>query len=543
MDFSDPIAMMKKGLSDLVRSREDSRLRTFEILAGFERRAAWQGADWTSATFEDAPDELAALTAEDPSLSELDRRCKAWIAKDAKTKTALILEIEKGPKKGLAARVRAMVEAGADPNEATLLKDVPLAYARDRGVRDVFDLLIELGAETHRIGFGGLHHAVRYGALEDVIPLIGSEDVLKSRMDADSVLYEAVLAAKSDILKAILAHVAERGLMADPEVEGCFELAVQEGAETLVMPFLEHGIDATRGLDSTLLKYDTKLLELLIAHGADVAEICDLSLYHDDPWTVLDADGQPAMWGYTRALLKAGWVVENLEEFEQGQIRFVTGATRIAPQDTKAAAFAQGAGLIDVEDNPTDVTAPFQLEMLRTGKTPHTMRKSQPLPEPAWTADRFGMTTTLLPDGRWVQIAGEHEDFYDPDFAIFNDVIVHDGQGGAQVFAYPRTIFPPTDFHSATLIGDTIWVIGNLGYGPQRREGVTQVCKLSTRDFTITQVATTGEAPGWISRHKTRLAGTKIIIVDGQVWSNGALRDVTREVSLDTETLEWMRDT
>ncbi len=35
-----------------------------------------------------------------------------------------------------------------------------------------------------------------------------------------------------------------------------------------------------------------------------------------------------------------------------------------------------------------------------------------------WTNQRFGQTTTVLPDGRTLAIAGEHEDSYDPDFWI-----------------------------------------------------------------------------------------------------------------------------
>ena len=35
-----------------------------------------------------------------------------------------------------------------------------------------------------------------------------------------------------------------------------------------------------------------------------------------------------------------------------------------------------------------------------------------------------GRSTVWLPDGRVVLIAGEHEDSYDPDFCIYNDVVV-----------------------------------------------------------------------------------------------------------------------
>ena len=66
---------------------------------------------------------------------------------------------------------------------------------------------------------------------------------------------------------------------------------------------------------------------------------------------------------------------------------------------------------------------------------------------PCWSWERFGRTTTTLPDGRQVFIAGEHEDSYDPDFYIYNDVVVQDARGGLEIYAYPEVAFPPTDFH------------------------------------------------------------------------------------------------
>ena len=48
---------------------------------------------------------------------------------------------------------------------------------------------------------------------------------------------------------------------------------------------------------------------------------------------------------------------------------------------------------------------------------------------PIWTFDRMGRTETELPDGRVVCVGGEHEDFYDPDFCIYNDVVIYHGDG------------------------------------------------------------------------------------------------------------------
>ena len=40
--------------------------------------------------------------------------------------------------------------------------------------------------------------------------------------------------------------------------------------------------------------------------------------------------------------------------------------------------------------------------------------------DPVWSFHRFGATYTRLPDGLVVCIGGEHEDYYDPDFCIYN---------------------------------------------------------------------------------------------------------------------------
>ncbi|MDR0520990.1 MAG: hypothetical protein LBH00_03945 [Planctomycetaceae bacterium] len=77
---------------------------------------------------------------------------------------------------------------------------------------------------------------------------------------------------------------------------------------------------------------------------------------------------------------------------------------------------------------------------------------------PCWCFDRFGQSETLLPDGTTLFIGGEHEDFYDPDFYIYNDVILIDKNGGIEILGYPADIFPPTDFHSATLAGNVIFI-------------------------------------------------------------------------------------
>lgn len=542
MDFSDPIGMIRKGISDLIAIQKDSHEANLGLLARFEKAAAWTDPDWTYWDFLTAPEELAALKAQSLSPREVKRRCDDWVARDEAGKTALIREIETGEPDGMADRIRAMVAAGADPNEPSLLKDTPLAFARYHGREEIFDLLIELGANGEKAGFTKLHHAVRYGTLDDVTPLIGSFDSLWRHEDANSVLAEAVQAAKPEMIAALLDHLAAGNRLNEEEVATCFAIAGGSGSPDLMQPFIAHGLRSDIALDATLENFDVGMLKLLLAQGADVHEISDLDIYHEDALKVLDADGTPALRAYIAALLEAGWQVDDLAEFEHAQIRYVTEAYLLPKQDITAPGFLDRAAYCAGTTNPEERTLPYHIEMLRTGESSYAARqRMRGLPHAVWTADRFGQSTTRLPDGRWVQIGGEHEDFYDPDFIIFSDVVVHTTGAGVQVFFYPASIFPPTDFHTATLIGGAIWVIGGLGYMSDRQPGVTVVHRLDLSDFSMTRIDTTGDGPGWISRHKATEANGIITISGGEITTGNGLEDHTGTFSFDPQNAHWTR--
>jgi hypothetical protein len=142
---------------------------------------------------------------------------------------------------------------------------------------------------------------------------------------------------------------------------------------------------------------------------------------------------------------------------------------------------------------------------------------------PGWCFHRFGQTSTQLPDGRVVFISGEHEDYYDSDFYIYNDVVVQYPDGHLDIYGYPPAVFPPTDFHSATLVGNRILLIGSLSYTENRRPGFTQVLSLSLEDFSISKVETFGASPGWIHEHTATLSdrGDSIVIRQGMVQQDG----------------------
>ncbi len=159
------------------------------------------------------------------------------------------------------------------------------------------------------------------------------------------------------------------------------------------------------------------------------------------------------------------------------------------------------------------------------GSNPYGIEQFMPL-TPRWCFIRFGMSQTVMPDGRIICIGGEHEDFYDVDFFIYNDVVVlrpapgetdiTETSGEIEIYGYPESVFQPTDSHSATLVGDRIIIIGCIGYMDARVPGTTPVYSLDTTTYKIERLETRGTCPGWIWKHHAAYdSETNSILVRG----------------------------
>lgn len=167
---------------------------------------------------------------------------------------------------------------------------------------------------------------------------------------------------------------------------------------------------------------------------------------------------------------------------------------------------------------------------------------------PIWTFDRMGQTKSRLPDGRLIFIGGEHEDFYDPDFFIYNDVVVFTPHDQIEIYGYPREAFPPTDFHSATVADDQIIIIGGMGYKNERCPGHTPVYSLDLSSYRVSQIPTSGEMPGWISKHEAIYAQMDIITISGGqvVQERDSKQRICRnfeDYALDLKLRVWRRIT
>ena len=115
------------------------------------------------------------------------------------------------------------------------------------------------------------------------------------------------------------------------------------------------------------------------------------------------------------------------------------------------------------------------------------------------------------------------------------------------IYGYPAEVFPATDFHTATLVGASVYLIGSLGYPEERRPGATPVYRLDTTTMQIDPVATMGTNPGWISFHSAEYdaARNAIKVTGGRIFTGKrgerSLRDNRRSYWLNLTTMEWSR--
>ncbi len=201
--------------------------------------------------------------------------------------------------------------------------------------------------------------------------------------------------------------------------------------------------------------------------------------------------------------------------------------------------------------NPEAMTNPVWTALVETRLSAWQANEKMGGPDsmdagPCWCFSRFGQSRTELPDGRVVFIAGEHEDHYDADFYIYNDVVIRHPDGRIEILGYSDQAFPPTDFHSATLSDGQIILIGNLDYPDQRKPGSTQVAILSLADFSVRLVSQSGEGPGWLHKHTAEMSGDRrsIVIKGGRTDPGGDAPSIVENIDewkLHVDGWRWER--
>lgn len=201
--------------------------------------------------------------------------------------------------------------------------------------------------------------------------------------------------------------------------------------------------------------------------------------------------------------------------------------------------------------NPDVLTDPYKLAAVKWGGCAFFIREifsyeidydnlfKRGARNPVWCWDRFGQSINVLDDLTMILVAGCHEGSGSADFCLYNDVTVIRPDGQIEVFGYPPDVFPPTDFHTATRVGDWIYIIGSVGYKGTRPDFVT-VYRLSLTDFHIEECQTSGDTPPQMCHHRARLVDGHRIQTRGGNWSEPYQnRPLDHIHELDIHTMEW----
>lgn len=108
---------------------------------------------------------------------------------------------------------------------------------------------------------------------------------------------------------------------------------------------------------------------------------------------------------------------------------------------------------------------------------------------------------------------------------------------------YPREVFTPTYFHSATLVGDWIYIIGGLRYPDDRVQTRCPVYRMHIPNLQIEKLETTGDDPGRIFRHEAgRVIGSQILVRNGFLATDRPPFNQRHATALfDTVTQRWSR--
>ncbi|MBS1714718.1 MAG: ankyrin repeat domain-containing protein [Armatimonadetes bacterium] len=444
-----------------------------------------------------------------------------------------------------------LIGLGVDLMQPSQYGERPLTASAKNGKYSYVKALVEAGAHEGVLQWTPLIRSVAIGSIEDVERELTRGPDLEAR-DASGHTAMDVAILKGDIDAAMLLRSSGAAFSAtNGRQNSAVCLAVLSGSTGLVQWLVAEGCP----VDSVDRTGDTALV--VAVHSGDAAMIRTLLDLGADPNFSMDYssvfDGLVDKESII-SLLSAGADPTHLRS---DNIRAVLGFGRAEFDSLDSVTVAEYRAAKDPREgrsNPEDMTGPFKVAMVKSGFDAYGARQRFndpskyvcPVPgsrgTPVWCAARFGQSMTILPDGRVVLIAGEHEDWYDPDFCIYNDVIVGWPDGELRIYGYPFSVFPPTDFHTATLLESSIAIIGGLGCLGER-QGDTPVLKLSTNDFRMEPVATSGPSPGRVFKHRAELSDGKIKVWGGQVvrFIGGKEEHVqnTAVHLLDLATMTW----
>lgn len=445
--------------------------------------------------------------------------------------------------------MKSQLQAGADPNERTKYFETPLRVSSRLGRFDVVKLLFDSGADPSHLNWTPLFHAVAYGSLQEVKDRVDSGADLSARDTWERtpllVAVQSGDTAKVSYLIDAGANIGDTGRGKKPALE----YAIQMDDANMLSFLIQKGADFEKynsfGYTPLIQAAEDgaiNCVKVLLEHGANIHKK-DRSQFSQKT-----AIAHTSNFEIAEVLIEAGDDLNQIEGEARANLLKIGSQEKLSV--SKQEYLAQKHRTFG-RSNPQQCDNAFWYDMVRCDASAWKARDQfddtdNCNDQPVWCYDRFGKSITSIGGGKYIEIAGEHEDSYDPDFCIYNEVFYYKGNGEFVIFQYPEEIFPPTDFHTATLVGRYTYIIGNLGYPEYRVHGTTPVYRLDNDSFKIEKIETFGECPGWIYKHSAELKGQSTIrIQGGEIVEKIGEHEVHRlnefDFELNLDTFKWTK--
>ena len=327
-----------------------------------------------------------------------------------------------------------LIERGAKVSGISSYGESALRIASRVGRFDAVKLLLTAGADSKQLEWTELMYAIVFGSIKDVKALLDEESDLSERDYWDRTPWLLSLqVGEVEKAKLLLSSGANRNDCGRCGKTPLMYPIENDRAEVLEW-LIEEGFDleATDEFDTTPLMVAaecgaTDCVRILLKAGANVGRVDNC---HEKAIT------RASNIQIIRMLVDAG---EDLSDISDDMRRLLTGVGNRDLQ-VEQEQYLAGKHRRFGKNNPEVMKVDFWKAMVRSGVSAwnarDTFADTDRYDKPVWCYSRFGRTITELPDGRIVEISGEHEDFYDPDFCIYNDVVVYEGDGNLKIFGY-----------------------------------------------------------------------------------------------------------
>lgn len=340
-----------------------------------------------------------------------------------------------------------LIARGADLDAVSEYGESALSVSSNMGRFDAVGLLLDAGADPKPLAWTPLLRAVALSSAADVESLImdGASLEARDRWDRTAWLLslQAGDMAKAEMLLAAGADRSARGRCGKTPLM----YVVRNGKAAMLRWLLDQGADPNEvdefggtALIEAAQVGSAEAVRMLLEAGADIHHCCNSS----------SAIQQTSSLEVVRILIAAG---ADLNDINVGVRAALTGVPGDGSINCTPEEYREAKHRVFGTSNPQRMNYPFWKAMVAGGASAYHARarfeQGRTDDDAVWCFNRFGKSISELPDGRVIEIAGEHEDFYDPDFCIYNDVIVHQGDGSFDIYGYPADIFPPTDFHTS----------------------------------------------------------------------------------------------